>query len=504
MMDLSFWVSKNADFMPGKTAIRFEGQDITYSEFDRQIHLYARTLKHSFDVAPGDRVAFLGVNTPSLLCTFFACARLGAIFSPLNWRLTAPEHRYMLQDSGAKILISDEEFRANADAIRSDIPDCILVANDFEDADWRSLAAELAVSEGDDTNPNVTMDIPFMLVYTSGTTGRPKGAVLSQNNMQIHAYNSVHYSQMSMQDHILTVLPMFHVGGLNIQTTPVFYAGATVTMHRRFEPLATLKAIVEERPDLAVLVPAALQAIFSLPEWPEADISSLRSVAIGSSMVPLPHIEALQSRGVPAPQVYGSTETGPIVIYQNPESAFAKPGSAGKAGLHSEMRIVDDQGNDLPQGQSGEIAVRGGNIFIEYWNNKEATRDSIKDGWFLTGDVGYLDEDGDLWVNDRKKDLIISGGENIYPAEIEAFIHEMADVVDGVVVGKPDDKWGEIPLAVVILKEGVTLPEVEFIKRFQDNLARYKHPKEVLFVDDLPCNAMGKVQKFEVRKMIEG
>jgi len=221
-------------------------------------------------------------------------------------------------------------------------------------------------------------------------------------------------------------------------------------------------------------------------------------------MVPLPHIEALQSRGVPAPQVYGSTETGPIVIYQNPESAFAKPGSAGKAGLHSEMRIVDDQGNELPQGQSGEIAVRGGNIFIEYWNNKEATRDSIKDGWFLTGDVGYLDEDGDLWVNDRKKDLIISGGENIYPAEIEAFIHEMVDVVDGVVVGKPDNKWGEIPLAVVILKEGVTLPEIEFLKRFQDNLARYKHPKEVLFVDDLPRNAMGKVQKFEVRKMIEG
>ena len=219
--------------------------------------------------------------------------------------------------------------------------------------------------------------------------------------MQIHAYNSVHYSQMSMNDHILTVLPMFHVGGLNIQTTPAFYAGATVTMHRKFDPQATLKAIVEERPDLAVLVPAALQAIFAQPEWPEADISSLRSVAIGSSMVPLPQIEALQSRGVAAAQVYGSTETGPIVIYQNPESAMAKPGSAGKAGLHSEMRIVDDQGMDLPQGQSGEIAVRGGHLLIEFWNNSESTKDSFKNGWFLNGSVGYLHEECCRWSNDR-------------------------------------------------------------------------------------------------------
>jgi fatty-acyl-CoA synthase len=296
---------------------------------------------------------------------------------------------------------------------------------------------------------------------------------------------------------------MFHVGGLNIQTTPAFYTGATVTIHRRFNPAEILRAVQEEKPTLLVLVPATIQAVITQPHWMETDISSLRMVNSGSSMVPLNHIKAFQDRGVPVAQVYGSTETGPVAIYQKAENAWAKPGSAGKAAMHCQMRIIDENDKDVVQGVSGEILLKGGNILFEYWGNETATSESIRDGWFYTGDIGYQDEDGDVWINDRKKDVVISGGENIYPAEIEALIHKMSDIVDAVVVGKADNKWGEVPVAVVILAEGEKLSDDAFLKRFQGQLARFKHPKNVFFVNDLPRNAMGKVLKYEVREMVK-
>ncbi len=500
--DLSFWLEKNAAFTPNKVAIRFEGDDISYRTFDEKIRAHARALKHVYGVGRGDRVAFLGLNHPDLLYLFYACARLGAMFLPLNWRLAAPEHLFILKDATAKILICDSEFEDHANGLRQDLPDCEFVSSDFEADNWHSLQKDIAAADGDNSNPHVSMDTPFLLVYTSGTTGRPKGAVLTQNGIQTNALNSIHFSDMTASDHILTALPMFHVGGLNIQTTPAFYVGATVTLHRRFDPVAVLRAIEEDKPTLLVLVPATIQAVIAQPQWMETDLSSLRLVNSGSSIVPLHHIMAFHDRGVPVGQVYGSTETGPVAIYQKIENAWAKPGSAGKVAMHCEMRIVDEASKDVEQGKSGEILLKGGNILFEYWGNEEATRESIRDGWFYTGDIGYQDEDGDVWINDRKKDVIISGGENIYPAEIEAFIYEMPDVADAVVVGKPDEKWGEVPVAVVILKVDASLTEKDFLARFQDQLARFKHPKSVIFVDDLPRNAMGKVLKYEVREMV--
>ena len=211
---------------------------------------------------------------------------------------------------------------------------------------------------------------------------------------------------------------------------------------------------------------------------------------------------AFHNRGIPVGQVYGSTETGPVAIYQRIENAWAKPGSAGKPAMHCEMRIVDDESQEVPKGSSGEILLKGGNILFEYWGNEIATKDSIRDGWFYTGDIGYEDEDGDVWINDRKKDVVISGGENIYPAEIEAFIIEMPDVADAVVVGRADNKWGEVPVAVIILEDNVNLEKNIFLNRFQNNLARFKHPKDVIFFEELPRNAMGKVLKYEVRKLV--
>ncbi|MYE00009.1 MAG: long-chain fatty acid--CoA ligase, partial [Alphaproteobacteria bacterium] len=300
----------------------------------------------------------------------------------------------------------------------------------------------------------------------------------------------------------LTVLPMFHVGGLNILTSPAFYAGGTVILHRRFEPGAVLRAIVEERPTQLVLVPATIQAVIDLPGWAEADLSSLRLLTTGSSVVPLHLIDAVQARGVPVCQTYGLTETAPVSIYQKPGDGLRKPRSTGKCGLHCEMKIADDDGNEVPVGASGEILIRGGNVLREYWNNEEETHRALKHGWFHTGDVAWRDEEGDVFVIDRKKDIVISGGENIYPAEIEQLVHRMDDVADVAVVGRGDARWGEVPVAVVVPAPGARIAASDFLARFEGRLARFKHPKEVLFVDALPRTALGKTRKHELREWL--
>ena len=500
-MDISRWIERHAQFTPDKPAIRFEGRDITYADFAERVRHYARALKHEFGIGRGDRVAFLGPSTPECLILFFAAARLGAIYLPLNWRLAPPEHVFIVNDAAPKILICDADYQAHAEEIRGEIADCVFASVGFEDAEWQSI--EAPDGDGDDFNPHVDEASACLLVYTSGTTGRPKGAVLDQRAILVNALNSVHMHEMTGDDRILTAIPLFHVGGLNVQTTPALFCGATVILHRRFDPNAVLEDIQTLRPTLMVSVPATMDALLRHPDWAATDLTCFKSITTGSSIVPTPLIHAVHERNVPVIQVYGSTETAPVCIYQRRADAM-KVGSTGKAALLSEVRIVDDDGADVAQGQSGEILIRGGNNFFEYWGDAEATAAALKDGWFYSGDIGYMDEDSDIFVNDRKKDLIISGGENIYPAEIEAVLHEMMDIADATVVGRADEKWGEVPVAVLVPAEGETLAPEEILGRFDGVLARYKHPKDVVFVDELPRNVMGKILKFEVREMLAG
>ncbi len=498
-MELSAWIDRHADFTPDKTALNYEGRAISYGDFAAMIHAHARALKGVYGIGRGDRVAYLGLNSPEFLALMFACARLGALFIPLNWRLVAPEHVFILKDAHAKALFCEVEFRKHADSMRSALPDCDFVSCGFEGEGWQPMAEALASAEGDDRNPHVDLKTPLLLVYTSGTTGHPKGAVLTQEAVQWNALNSLHMHGMTAADHVLTALPMFHVGGLNIQTTPALYAGATVTLHRKFDPRAVLSDIVSGRPSLTVLVPATLDAVLSLPEWPEADISSLRSVSTGSSYVPVPLIEAIHARGIPVLQVYGSTETCPIAIYQRAEDAFDNVGSTGKPALHCEVRVVDEAGVDVPDGVSGEILVRGPSVMYEYWGNEAATEQSLRDGWFFTGDIGYRGENGYYFINDRKKDVVISGGENIYPAELEVVLNGMAEIKQAAVVGRDDEKWGQVPVAVVVRVEGASIDKQTILDRFNGVLARFKHPKDVVFMDAMPTNVMGKIQKFTLR-----
>ena len=290
-------------------------------------------------------------------------------------------------------------------------------------------------------------------------------------------------------DHVLTALPMFHVGGLNIQTLPALLAGATVTLHKRFDPGAWLADVARRRPTLSLLVPATMAAVISHPDWAKTDLSSLRLLNTGSMVVPETLIQAFHSRGIPVGQIYGATETAPIATALKAEDAMRKAGSAGKAVPHCEVKLVE-----------GEIWARGPAVMRGYWNAGEASG-LTDEGWFRSGDLGRMDEEGFLWVVGRSKDVIISGGENIHPAELENVLADCPAIAEAAVVGVPDAKWGEVACACLVVR--ASLDEAAVLKLFENRLARYKHPRRVVYLDALPKNAMGKVQKAELRKLVD-
>jgi fatty-acyl-CoA synthase len=495
-MNLSHWIERWADFQPDKTAIRFEGRDITYAAFDQRIRRIAGFLHHDLDVEHGDRVAFLGLNSPDMLALMFACARIGAILVPLNWRLAPPEHLFILQNAGVKVLFCEDEFAEGTGTIDTAQAGCRVVGMGEE---FEKL---VAAAPPDALDPAVGPEDPLLIVYTSGTTGRPKGAVLTQNAITFNAINSIAMHDMTSDDIIFTNLPMFHVGGLNIQTTPALHAGATVIMHRRFDPDATVRVIRDEKPTLMILVPALMSAVMQHPAWTDIDFSSLRAINTGSTTVPMSLLDAYLDRGVPIIQVYGSTETAPIAIHQRIPDAWTTRGSTGKPALHCDARIVDPAGRTLGADARGEIVVRGPNIMSGYWNDPEATAEALKDGWFHTGDIGHMDAAGLFYVDDRVKDVIISGSENIYPAELERVLDRCDQIAESAVIGRADDKWGEVAVAVVVAVQVEKLTRETVLGLFEGELARFKHPREVIFVDSLPRNVMGKVLKFELRDMV--
>ena len=387
--------------------------------------------------------------------------------------------------------------------LETSLPDATIVGLDFTPQGGSTFDTLLAQARGDGRNPGTDLSCPLLLVYTSGTTGRPKGAVLRQEALLWNAVMSQHMHGLTSDDHVLTVLPFFHVGGLNIQTTPALHSGATVTIHSRFTPETTLTTIERDRPTLTVLVPAIIQAVTDHPDWATTDLSSLKAVSTGSTIVPPHLIERFVARGVPVLQVYGSTETCPIAVYTRLGGDLSRVGSTGLPGLCCEAAVIDDDGNELPPGAPGEIVVRGPNVFCEYWGNEQATREALHDGWYRTGDIGLRDADGYFWVHDRKKNLIISGGENIYPAEVERVLLEHPEVAECAVIGRPDPRWDEVPVAYVIRRTGC-LVEAENLKaHVLTQLARFKVPRDIVFVDDLPRTALGKVQHFMLRRLDE-
>jgi fatty-acyl-CoA synthase len=499
-VDLADLIQRNASFTPDKPAIVFDGDTLTYRQFAERIEKTACALKAEYRVRRGDRVAILSLNRPDYLVLLYACARLGAMLVPLNWRLAIAEQMYILKDSAAKVLALEQAFSALLPALKQDLPDTHPIGLDFAPAGGSELSYLMRRARGDGRNPHTDLSCPLLIVYTSGTTGRPKGAVLRQEALLWNGVMSQHMHGLTSEDHVLTVLPFFHVGGLNIQTTPALHHGAKVTIHARFAPDAALATIERDRPTLTVLVPATIQAISEHPAWATTDLSSLKAVSTGSTIVPPHLIDRFVARGVPVLQVYGSTETCPIAIYTRLGGNLSLTGSTGLAGLCCEAIIVDEAGNEMPADTVGEIAVRGPNVFFEYWGNENATRQALRDGWYRTGDIGLRNADGYIWVHERKSNLIISGGENVYPAEVERVLLEHPDVAECGVIGRSDPKWDEVPVAYVIRRKNSGV-EAEALKaHVQAQLARFKVPRDIVFVEDLPRTALGKVQHFMLKQ----
>jgi fatty-acyl-CoA synthase len=502
-VDLSDLIARNAAFAPDKPALIFEGESLNYAAFHARIEQTARALKAEFGISRGDRVAILSLNRPDYLVLLYACARLGAMLVPLNWRLAIAEQLFILSDAGAKLLVLEQAFAEILPALQETLPDTRIVVLDFAPPQGIAFDQLLTQARGDGRNPHTDLSCPLLIVYTSGTTGRPKGAVLRQEALLWNGVMSQHMHGLTSDDHVLTVLPFFHVGGLNIQTTPALHHGATVTIHSRFTPEATLTSFARERPTLTVLVPATIQAVTEHSDWAATDLSSLKAVTTGSTIVPPHLIERFVARGVPVLQVYGSTETCPVAVYTRLGGDLSRAGSTGLPGLCCEAAVIDDAGHELPPDTVGEIAVRGPQVLSEYWGNAEATRDALRDGWYRTGDIGRRDTDGYFWVHDRKKNLIISGGENIYPAEVERVLLEHPDVVECGVIGRPDPRWDEVPVAYVIRRAGCSVEAESLKAHVLTQLARFKVPREFVFVDDLPRTALGKVQHFVLRQLDE-
>jgi fatty-acyl-CoA synthase len=505
-MDISNWVAHRASWERDRVAVCGDGTTWTYAQFEDRVARCAGVLR-ALGIVSGDRVVHLGLNSPDLLALYFACCRIGAIIVPLNWRLTAAEHAHQLGDAGPTALFAEPEYFAHVAGLRSQFPAlrCVAYRGTAPGPGWSDYEVGLAGATPLPVDRTRTLDTPCEINYTSGTTGRPKGSLRTQKAVFYNALNSIHVFEMTPQDHVLTALPMFHAGGMHIQTTPAIYAGATVTIHRRFNPSAVLREIQTSRPTLLLTVPAVSLVLIDDPEFANTDMSCLKCVCCGSSVVPPAAFRPWLARNVAFNQVYGMTETGPISIASSLRAGSRKPASAGKPVLHLEARIVDDAGGDVNPGSQGEIWLRGPSIAREYWRNPQATHDSYTgDGWFKTGDVAHCDQDGFYYVDDRKKDVIISGGENIYPAELESVLADCEALSEWAVIGRPHPRWGEVPIACVIAKPRCEVTEADIKALFEGRLARFKHPAEVMFLSDpLPRTSLGKVQKFELRRRLK-
>ena len=502
-MDISVWIDRHAGFAPGKTAICFGGREITYEQLAARIGVLAGLLV-DLKAGPGTRVAYLGLNHPGTIALLFACARTGAIFLPLNWRLEAPEHIEILNDCTPVVLFADADYLAHGRSICTQTGIRVVAMNGADGTAETVEGLSKLTSPVYAMRPDARGSDPVLLCYTSGATGRPKGVVLDQNALFVNAVNSAHMHAMTSDDVALVTLPLFHAGGLNILSLPVLHAGGTLVLHSAFDLDNTFAALEHGAITLTVLVPAQLSVMINDARWAQVDFPALRMITTGSTPVATALIRAVHEKPAALIQVYGSTETAPLATYLRAEDARAHEGSAGKVALHCQMRIIDDNGDDVKDGQSGEIAIRGANVMQGYWNAPEATGQVLVDGWFHTGDIGHLDKDGYLYVDDRKKDMIISGGENVYPAELENILAECAHIVEAAVVGRPDDKWGEQVVAFVVATDDNVISEAQVKALFAGRLARYKHPRQVVFCASLPRNVMGKVKKDELRHMLAG
>lgn len=496
------WLAHHAIFRGNHLALVDLASDrrFTYIQANERAGRVATWLARDLGVAKGDRVAVLAPNTSDVVEIQFACAKLGAIMVPLNWRLTVSELSFIASDSTPNVLIHGDEFTETAAAVGANVGIAHVVDTACNGGD---SGYERGIAANTEPTPMVdlTHDDVWTIMYTSGTTGLPKGAIITHGMTFWNVVNLGTPHRISPDAVQLTVLPLFHTGGLNCYTNPVLHAGGTVLIMRTFDPQSGLALLGNAEFGVTHFfgVPANYQFMAQQPEFDDTDLSRIVVAGVGGAPVPVPLLEIWNKRGLGLAQGFGMTETSPTVLVLDAGDAMERPGSAGKPALHNQVRIVDENGNDLPVGEIGELWCKGPNITPGYWNRPEATEATIKDGWLNTGDASRCDADGFYFIVDRTKDMYISGGENVYPAEVENVIYRLDQIAEAAVIGLADDKWGEIGCAVIVLKKGAILSADDLTSYCREHLATFKVPKRVEFVQVLPRNATGKVLKRTLR-----
>ena len=476
------------------------GDDVvTYQEMVDWVAALAGGL-HARGIGAGDVVGLLSYNNIEFLATIFAANYLGAIAMPINWRLAAPELRYILEHSEARALVCDDalvELASEATKEGELVRVCIATGprsgwERFSELRDESARVARARVDGEDIH---------RLMYTSGTTGRPKGVMLTHANLAWKNYAHITEFGFTSADLGLACGPLYHVGALDLTTTSLIAAGATTIIHRGFEARDVVDEIERSRVTTVWLAPAMVNAIMALPSIEQRDLTSVRLVINGGEKMPIPLIERIQKTFSSAwfADAYGLTETVSGDTFLDHDSIVRKLGSVGRPCVYLELDIWDEQGASVPPGERGEVVLRGPKVFKGYWRDPDATTAAFEGGWFHTGDIGVMDDDGYLFIVDRLKDMIVSGGENIASSEIERVLYEHDSVVEAAVVGRPDDRWGEVPVAYVVLRASVATTPEELIEHCRAQLARFKVPKDVVFIDALPRNPSGKILKRELR-----
>ena len=495
------WLVKHSDRKANKMAIVYKDKRFTYRQLNDRVNRLAHSLV-DLGVRKGDRVNALLFNRNELMEALFACAKIGAIFVPINFRLSVDEVEYIVRDSGGIIFIYDNRLKGIADGLTKRTPQIRSFIQVGDEHTGMHPAYEQLLAEAKSEEPEyvVGLDDAHMMMYTSGTTGRPKGAVLTHGNTQWNAINCLDALPITEDIITLTVAPLFHIGGMNIFTTPALYKGGTVILEDKFDPQLTLELVEREKITALFLVPAMWLAITQFPNLENYDVSSLTFNISGGAPCPLTIIEFFQNRGIPFYEGFGLTETAPVVAVLDGENSVRKNGSVGKPPIHTEIKVVDAYGHEVPTGQVGELVVKGPNIFVEYWNKPQATKEAIRNGWFFTGDLAKQDDEGFLYIVDRMKDMIITGGENVYPIEVEQVLFRHPKIREVAVVGYPNEKWGESVKAVIALKNTNESLDLQEVRAFcEEKLASFKIPKQIDLVNELPRNATGKVLKTVLR-----
>lgn len=510
---LGDWIHRREVKSAGRMAITAGSLELTYEQFSERINRLANALSHR-GAQRGDRVAFLGENSVAFLETLFALGSIGAVFVPLNTRLAGPEVAFHLEDSGAKMLVASHTMEPLAVAgVAGTAVERLIFVDDGKRVPTEEERLSVVSERYDDVLENtgaqrpqvaVELDDLAMILYTSGTTGNPKGAMLTHGNMTWNALNVISDMDISNQEVSLMISPMFHVASLGMGVLPTFLKGGHLILEPRFNPGRALELIEQHKVTFISGVPTTYQMLAEHPDWESTDISSLHNLTCGGSAVPLRILEAYEDRGLSFTMGYGMTETAPGATTLPARYSREKMGSAGLPQMHTQVRVADFDGKALPPHEVGEVLIQGPNVISAYWDRPEANVSSFitdEDGtWFRSGDMGYQDNDGFLFISDRMKDMIISGGENIYPAQIEQELAQMEAIASVAVFGVADERWGETPRAAIVVRDGFDLTEQDVLSYLDGKLARYKIPKSVVFVDDMPRTASGKVRKPQLRE----